>query len=92
MPYGAATTWEFPRFPRGDPVVVVAYGAADGVAWVGLTAFVMADVRPAGVPATVPGLPSLAETNLPAPLDEPVGHYSPGVEPVRPGPTRPLFT
>ncbi|MDQ0765983.1 YqjF family protein [Streptomyces canus] len=36
----------------------------DGVAWVGLTPFVMADVRPAGVPAGVPGLPSFAETNL----------------------------
>ncbi|MDH6566260.1 uncharacterized protein YqjF (DUF2071 family) [Streptomyces sp. SAI-117] len=36
----------------------------DGVAWVGLTPFVMADARPAGVPAAVPGLPSFAETNL----------------------------
>ncbi|WP_439145617.1 DUF2071 domain-containing protein [Streptomyces canus] len=29
-----------------------------------LTPFVMADVRPAGVPATVPGFPSFAETHL----------------------------
>jgi uncharacterized protein YqjF (DUF2071 family) len=36
----------------------------EGVAWVGLTPFVMADVRPPGVPATVPGLPTFAETNL----------------------------
>ncbi|MFF7546474.1 hypothetical protein ACFZCU_23005 [Streptomyces canus] len=68
----------------------MAYGSDDGVAC--LTSFVTADVRPAGVPANVPGLPSLAETNLPAPLDEPVGHCSPGVEHVRLGPSRPLFT
>ncbi|MET9460117.1 DUF2071 domain-containing protein [Streptomyces canus] len=43
---------------------MVTYGADDGVAWVGLTPFVRADARPAGVPATVPGLPSFAETNL----------------------------
>ncbi|KUN59032.1 hypothetical protein AQJ46_41250 [Streptomyces canus] len=49
MPYAAPTTWAFPRFPGGDPVVVVTYGADDGVAWVGLTPFVMADVRRAGV-------------------------------------------
>ncbi|MFC8427128.1 YqjF family protein [Streptomyces sp. NPDC057253] len=36
----------------------------EGAAWVGLTPFVMADVRPAGVPAAVPALPSFAETNL----------------------------
>jgi uncharacterized protein YqjF (DUF2071 family) len=36
----------------------------DGVAWVGLTPFVMADVRPAAVPASLPGLPTFAETNL----------------------------
>ncbi|MEU2281109.1 DUF2071 domain-containing protein [Streptomyces sp. NPDC013178] len=36
----------------------------DGAAWVSLTPFVMADVRPAVVPATAPGLPSFAETNL----------------------------
>ncbi|MFG2796275.1 YqjF family protein [Streptomyces pseudovenezuelae] len=36
----------------------------DGAAWVGLTPFVMADVRPAGLPVSVPGLPSFAETNL----------------------------
>ena len=100
VPYGAPTTSEFPRFPGGDPVVVVAYGADDGVAWVWRGW--VSRVRPAGVP----GLPSFAETNLvavleetlttamglPAPLDEPVGHYSPGVEPVRPGSSRPLFT
>lgn len=33
-------------------------------AWVGLTPFVMADVRPPGVPATALGLPTFAETNL----------------------------
>ncbi|MFF1811806.1 YqjF family protein [Streptomyces sp. NPDC058251] len=36
----------------------------DGVAWVGLIPFVMADVRPPGISAAVPGLPSFAETNL----------------------------
>ncbi|MCF0078182.1 YqjF family protein [Streptomyces lomondensis] len=36
----------------------------DGAAWVGLTPFVMADVRPHGVPAALPGLPTFAETNL----------------------------
>ncbi|MHA5053689.1 YqjF family protein [Streptomyces sp. SD15] len=36
----------------------------DGAAWVALTPFVMADLRPPGVPAGVPGLPSFAETNL----------------------------
>ncbi|AYN38875.1 DUF2071 domain-containing protein [Streptomyces dangxiongensis] len=36
----------------------------DGAAWVGLTPFVMADVRLPGVPAALPGLPTFAETNL----------------------------
>ena len=36
----------------------------EGAAWVGLTPFVMADVRPTGLPASVPALPSFAETNL----------------------------
>ncbi|MDW4903975.1 DUF2071 domain-containing protein [Streptomyces sp. ADMS] len=36
----------------------------EGAAWVGLTPFVMAAVRPPGVPATMPGLPTFAETNL----------------------------
>ncbi|MFJ8085788.1 YqjF family protein [Streptomyces sp. NPDC096205] len=36
----------------------------EGAAWVSLTPFVMADVRPPGVPALVPGLPTFAETNL----------------------------
>ncbi len=36
----------------------------DGAAWVGLTPFVMADVRPPGVPAAMPGLPTFEETNL----------------------------
>jgi uncharacterized protein YqjF (DUF2071 family) len=36
----------------------------DGAAWVSFTPFVMADVRPPGVPASVPGLPTFAETNL----------------------------
>ena len=35
-----------------------------GTAWVGLTPFVMADVRPPGVPAAVPGVPTFAGTNL----------------------------
>jgi uncharacterized protein YqjF (DUF2071 family) len=36
----------------------------EGAAWVGLTPFLMADVRPPGLPAAVPGLPTFAETNL----------------------------
>ncbi|MEV5436495.1 DUF2071 domain-containing protein [Streptomyces sp. NPDC052682] len=44
----------------GDLVVDTYQGAA----WVGLTPFVMADVRPGAVPAAVPGLPSFPETNL----------------------------
>lgn len=44
-----------------EPLVVDEYG---GAAWVGLTPFVMADVRPPGVPARLPGLPTFAETNL----------------------------
>ncbi|MEU1476604.1 DUF2071 domain-containing protein [Streptomyces sp. NPDC005760] len=36
----------------------------DGAAWVGFTPFVMADVRPGGLPAAIPGLPTFAETNL----------------------------
>lgn len=36
----------------------------EGAAWVGLTPFMMADVRPPAVPALVPGLPTFAETNL----------------------------
>ncbi|WP_030665025.1 YqjF family protein [Streptomyces cellulosae] len=36
----------------------------DGAAWVSLTPFVMADVRLSGVPASTPGLPTFAETNL----------------------------
>jgi uncharacterized protein YqjF (DUF2071 family) len=36
----------------------------EGAAWVGLTPFVMADVRLPGVPAALPGLPTFAETNL----------------------------
>ncbi|WP_128374373.1 YqjF family protein [Streptomyces cavernae] len=57
--------WAFPTdqvqalLPEG--LVVDEY---DGAAWVSLTPFVMADVRPAGVPAVMPGLPSFAETNL----------------------------
>jgi uncharacterized protein YqjF (DUF2071 family) len=55
-------------FPPGDvqallpeELVVDEY---EGAAWVSLTPFVMADVRPPGVPAGVPGLPTFAETNL----------------------------
>ncbi|MFG2470164.1 DUF2071 domain-containing protein [Streptomyces canus] len=95
------------------------------MAWVGVTPLVMADVRRAGVPATAPGLPAFAETNLrtyvrrgdggdgiwflsveaavldemvttaaglPAPFDERVVHFSPGVGHVRLGASRPLFT
>jgi uncharacterized protein YqjF (DUF2071 family) len=36
----------------------------EGAAWVSLTPFVMADVRPPGVLAPLPGLPAFAETNL----------------------------
>ncbi|MER5185504.1 DUF2071 domain-containing protein [Streptomyces sp. NPDC002896] len=36
----------------------------EGAAWVGLTPFVTADVRPPAVPAFLPGLPTSAETNL----------------------------
>lgn len=36
----------------------------EGAAWVGFTPFVMADVRPVGVPAAVPALHSFAEANL----------------------------
>lgn len=36
----------------------------EDAAWVGLTPFVMADVRPPGVPAAAPGMPTFAETNL----------------------------
>ncbi|MDX2937865.1 YqjF family protein [Streptomyces ipomoeae] len=35
----------------------------EGMAWVGLTPFVLADMRPPGVPL-VPGLPTFPETNL----------------------------
>ncbi|MFF4014838.1 YqjF family protein [Streptomyces sp. NPDC001843] len=44
-----------------DELVVDEY---EGAAWVGLTPFVMADVRPSVVPAALPGLPTFAETNL----------------------------
>ncbi|WP_037673001.1 YqjF family protein [Streptomyces griseus] len=44
-----------------DGLVVDEY---EGAAWVSLTPFVMADVRPPGVPATLPGVPTFAETNL----------------------------
>ncbi len=36
----------------------------DGTAWVTLTPFLMADVRPAGVPSSVPALGSFPETDL----------------------------
>jgi uncharacterized protein len=57
--------WPFPPeavqalVPEG--LVVDEY---DGAAWVGLTPFVMADVRLPGIPAATPGLPTFAETNL----------------------------
>jgi uncharacterized protein YqjF (DUF2071 family) len=36
----------------------------DGAAWVGLTPFVMADLRLPGVPSSLPWLPTFAETTL----------------------------
>ena len=57
--------WSFPPdevqalLPEG--LVVDEY---EGAAWVGLTPFVMTDVRPPGMPALIPGLPAFAETNL----------------------------
>ncbi|WP_406724107.1 DUF2071 domain-containing protein [Streptomyces sp. GD-15H] len=57
--------WSFPpetvQALLPEELVVDEY---EGAAWVGLTPFVMADVRPPGVPAAVPGLPTFAETNL----------------------------
>jgi uncharacterized protein YqjF (DUF2071 family) len=57
--------WPFP--PEAVQALLPAELAVDeygGTAWVGLTPFVMADVRPPGVPAALPGLPTFAETNL----------------------------
>jgi uncharacterized protein YqjF (DUF2071 family) len=57
--------WPFP--PQAVQALLPAELVVDeyeGAAWVGLTPFVMADVRPPGVPATLPGLPTFAETNL----------------------------
>ncbi|MFF7892558.1 YqjF family protein [Streptomyces sp. NPDC007907] len=42
----------------------LAVDVREGAAWVGLTPFVMAEVRPPGVPAWLPGVPTFAETNL----------------------------
>jgi uncharacterized protein YqjF (DUF2071 family) len=57
--------WSFPveavQALVPEPLAVDEY---EGVAWVGLTPFLMADVRPPGVPAGLPGLPTFAETNL----------------------------
>jgi uncharacterized protein YqjF (DUF2071 family) len=57
--------WPFPvevvQALLPEPLVVDEY---DGAAWVGLTPFVMADLRLPGVPAAAPGLPTFAETNL----------------------------
>ncbi|MEV5320086.1 DUF2071 domain-containing protein [Streptomyces sp. NPDC052687] len=57
--------WSFPaqavQALLPEPLVVDAY---DGAAWVGLTPFVMADLRLPGVPAAAPALPAFAETNL----------------------------
>jgi hypothetical protein len=44
-----------------DGLVVDTY---DDAAWVSLTAFVMADLRPSVLPAAVPGLPPFPQTNL----------------------------
>ncbi|MFI2371185.1 YqjF family protein [Streptomyces sp. NPDC018833] len=57
--------WAFPpdevqALLPGDLVV----DEYDGAAWVGLTPFVMTNVRPPGLPALAPGLPTFAETNL----------------------------
>ncbi|MFD7992628.1 YqjF family protein [Streptomyces mexicanus] len=57
--------WSYPpeavRALVPEPLVVDEY---EGAAWVGLTPFVMAGLRPPGVPAALPGLPAFAETNL----------------------------
>ncbi|MFF9580607.1 DUF2071 domain-containing protein [Streptomyces achromogenes] len=57
--------WAYPveavRALVPEPLVVEEY---EGSAWVGFTPFVRAHVRPAGVPARVPGPPAFAETNL----------------------------
>ncbi len=49
----------------------------EDAAWVGLTSFVMADVRLPGVPAAVPGLPAFAETNLRTYVRHPDGRDGP---------------
>jgi len=57
--------WSFP--PEAVQALLPAELVVDeyeGAAWVGFTPFVMADVRPHGLPAAVPGLPTFAETNL----------------------------
>jgi uncharacterized protein YqjF (DUF2071 family) len=57
--------WSFP--PEAVQALLPAELVVDeyeGAAWVGFTPFVMANVRPPGVPAAVPGLPTFAETNL----------------------------
>jgi uncharacterized protein YqjF (DUF2071 family) len=57
--------WSFPveavQALVPEPLVVDEY---EGAAWVGLTPFVMAEVRLPGVPAGIPGLPTFPETNL----------------------------
>ncbi|MFF4835473.1 YqjF family protein [Streptomyces sp. NPDC001315] len=57
--------WSFPveavQALVPEPLVVDEYR---GAAWVGLTPFVMADVRLPGVPAGTRGLPTFPETNL----------------------------
>jgi uncharacterized protein YqjF (DUF2071 family) len=45
----------------------------EGAAWVGLTPFVMADVRLPGLLAATPGLPAFAETNLRTYVRQPDG-------------------
>lgn len=53
-----------------EPLVVDEY---EGAAWVGLTPFVMADVRLPGVPTALPGLPAFPETNLRTYVRHPTG-------------------
>ncbi|MGW5197408.1 YqjF family protein [Streptomyces spiralis] len=53
-----------------EPLVVDEY---EGAAWVGLTPFLMADLRLPGVPAWIPGLPTFPETNVRTYVHHPSG-------------------
>ncbi|GGR55039.1 YqjF family protein [Streptomyces aurantiogriseus] len=56
------------RYPPGQVQALLPEGLTvdeyEGAAWVGLTPFLVADLRPTGVPAALPGPPAFAETNL----------------------------